>query len=66
MSEHVIAKRCHKCDGLVRMSGPEFARDPQTWTTCQRCRDIINAEFRYIGQAAEQPKETTHERPQTP
>lgn len=43
----IYTKRCYKCDEPVRMSGPEFHRDPQWWTICTRCRAILNTEAKY-------------------
>lgn len=43
-------KRCHKCDDPVRMSGPAFVQNSQWWTTCPRCRSIIQTEAKFIGE----------------
>lgn len=50
-----FSKRCHKCDGIVPMTGEEFIREPDLWTTCDRCRRIIETEVRFIGLPAEAP-----------
>ncbi len=45
-------KQCHRCDKPVRMSLPEFLRDPQNWTTCQVCRDWLAIEAKEYGPIA--------------
>lgn len=45
-------KQCHRCDKPVRMSLPEFLRDPNNWTTCQVCRDTLAIEAKEIGPIA--------------
>lgn len=53
LAEHEpSAKQCHRCDKPVRMSLPEFQRDPQNWTTCKVCRDWLAIEVKEIGPLA--------------
>lgn len=45
-----VGKKCYRCDAFVRMTGPEFARDPNTWTICPVCRDKLAIEAKFVGQ----------------
>ena len=45
-----FSKRCYKCDEPVKMSGPAFVQDPQWFTVCRRCRDIVQAEAKFAGE----------------
>lgn len=54
-----IGKICYRCEAFVRMSGPEFARDANTWTICPVCRDKLEIEARFAGQVVPQPEEAS-------
>lgn len=50
---HRTGKPCYRCNVFVRMSGPEAARNPNTWTLCAVCKDKLAVEVRFVGTVVE-------------